>query len=351
MSKTKNKTKKNKRSTVYNKFFTQELWDKVNPVNKQLFKQWQQYLVAEGKSKGTIKQYKNNFRIICIVILKECDNYAITDLNPRHIIALQSYFLDECNHSPNRVRSMRSCLSSFSEWIEIIMDDLYPEFKNIVNRIKAPPKAEVREKIILSEKEVSKVLEKLYQTEQYQKACVFALAANSGARLSELLRFKVSYFDKENIRDNAYYITPEKIKTKGDGQYGKMLHKYVLINGFQKYLDAWLKERELLQVDNEYLFVTKDNDNEWVCAKDSTLQSWTNTYSKILNKSFYFHSLRHYLTTKLRKNRIPDKVIQSFFGWSSPDMINIYDDSQASDEFGQYFSESGIVEQSTGNLK
>lgn len=337
------------RKTVYNRVFNEEDWDKVNPKNKQLMKQWITYLKSTNKSQGTIKQYTNDLRIIFIFLLKECENRFIIDLNKRDIIAFQGYSLNEWGHSSNRVRRLKACLSSLSNFVENIMDDLYPDFRNIVNKIESPPKEPVREKVVLTEEQVEYVLKTLVDSEQYQKACAFALAANSGARKSELARFKTSYFDEENLQHNAYYKTPEKIITKGRGKNGKPLYKYVLKNGFQEYLDLWLKEREELGIDNEELFVTRRN-GEWVGATDTTLQSWTSQYSKILGVNFYFHSLRHYLTTKLRQNNIPDKVIQEFFGWDSIDMIDIYDDSEAEEDFGKYFTEDGIAQVESGRL-
>jgi hypothetical protein len=35
-------------------------------------------------------------------------------------------------------------------------------------------------------------------------------------------------------------------------------------------------------------------------------------------------------------------VIQSYFGWSSAEMLNVYNDSEAEDSFGQYFTAEGI---------
>ena len=119
------------------------------------------------------------------------------------------------------------------------------------------------------------------------------------------------------------------------------MHKFVLKVGFQEYLDLWLAEREKLGIHTDDLFVTRRS-GEWVCASDTTLQSWKKQFSKILGTDFYFHSLRHYLTTKLRKNQVPDRVIKDFFGWESIDMIEIYDDNEAEDDFAKFFTEDGI---------
>jgi integrase len=329
------------RSTVYNKIFNEEDWAKVNPNNKDLFNQWKTYLMSTDKSKGTILQYYNDLRILSIFLMKFCNNKFIVDLNKRDIIAFQGYSINEWGHSSNRTRRIRSCLSSLCNFIENIMDDLYPDFRNIVNKIEAPQKKPVREKTILTSDQVNYVLNTLVESKQYQKACVFALAANSGARLSELCRFKVNYFDEKNLINNAYYKTPEKIRIKGRGRDGGAKHKFILKTGFQEYLDLWLEEREKLGITNNELFVTRRN-GEWITATDTTLQSWKTQFCRILGLDFYFHSLRHYLTTKLRANNIPDKIIKEFFGWESIDMIEIYDDNEAEDDFAKFFTENGI---------
>jgi integrase len=329
------------RSTVYNKIFNVEDWAKVNPKNKELLNQWKTYLQSTDKSKGTILQYEHDMKIIFIFLLLHCQNRFIVDLNKRDIISFQGYSINEWGHSSNRTRRIRSTLSSLCNFIENIMDDLFPDFRNIVNRIESPQKQPVREKTILTEEQVESVLKNLVDSKQYQKACVFALAANSGARLSELCRFKVSYFDENNLVSNAYYKTPTKIKTKGRGKQGKLLHKFILKAGFKEYLDLWLEERERLGITNEELFVTRRN-GQWIPATDTTLQSWKTQFSKILGIDFYFHSLRHFLTTRLRKNNIPSNIIRDFFGWESEQMIEIYDDNESEDSFGKYFTEDGI---------
>lgn len=329
------------RTTVYNKIFNEEDWAKVNPNNKDLFNQWKTYLMSTDKSKGTILQYTNDMRILFIFLMKNCGNKFIVDLNKRDIIAFQGYSINEWGHSSNRTRRIRSCLSSLCNFVENIMDDLYPDFRNIVNKIEAPTKKPVREKTVLTNEQVQNLLDELVESKQYQKACVFALAANSGARLSELCRFKVKYFDDSNLVNNAYYKTPEKVRIKGRGRNGYEKHKFILKNGFKEYFDLWMEEREKLGITNNELFVTRRN-GQWTPATDTTLQSWKTQFCKLLGLDFYFHSLRHYLTTKLRANNIPDKVIKDFFGWESIDMIEVYDDNEAEDSFADFFTEDGI---------
>ncbi|MCD3340478.1 integrase, partial [Clostridium botulinum C/D] len=171
--------------------------------------------------------------------LEHNKNKFFIDFTKRDIMKYQNYMLNKMNLSSNRIRRLRSAISSMSNFIEAMLDDEYPNYRNIVNKIPAPVKQAVREKSIFEDEEIQKLLDYLVDKKQYQKACVLALAWASGSRKSELLRFPVSYFIPENIKYGSLYKTPEKIKTKGRGSKGKMIYRYVLISKFQQYLDLW----------------------------------------------------------------------------------------------------------------
>lgn len=337
------------RSTVYNEIVTDKKWEQVNEDNKELLDEFIEYLQSTDKSPLTIKNYISDIKICFCWSLKFNKNKFFVDFNKRDIMKYQNYLINKLNLSSNRVRRLKSSISSMSNFIENILDDLYPDFRNIVNKIEAPPKSTVREKTVLEDEQIEELLNYLVENKQYQKACVFALAACSGSRKSELLRFKVEYFDDENIIFGSLYKTPEKMKTKGRGSKGKLLFRYTLMKKFKPYLDLWLKRREELGIDNEELFVTKQG-GEWKPMKITTLDSWAMYFSKILDVSFYFHSLRHYYTTHLAKLSLPDSVIQKIVGWQSLDMVSVYKDIDVDDEIGMYFDENGVKEVKSTSL-
>ena len=97
-----------------------------------------------------------------------------------------------------------------------------------------------------------------------------------------------------------------------------------------------LKEKKFC---NEYIFcdlVTGET------STVSTMDSISETITKILGRDFYFHSLRHQLCSRLFRIGLPADVIQEYFGWSSSEMLNIYNDNEASESFGKYFTSDGI---------
>ena len=331
------------RSTVYNSIVTDERWEQVNKKNKELLKEFLDYLKSTDKAELTILNYESDLKIIFTWALLEIDNKFFPQFSKRDIVKLQNYLLNDMNLSSSRVRRMKSTLSSLSNYIENVLDEEeeFKGFRNIINKIPHPAKNEVRDKTVMSDDDVDRLLKYLADNKEYQKACAVALAVASGARKAELLRFKMSFFKPENIIFDSWYRTPEKIKTKGRSSRGKLIEKFVLISKFQFYFDLWVKERNKLGITNDALFVVKKND-EFVCANISTLNSWAKSFSKILSLDFYWHSCRHYFTTFLSRANVPSEIIKEIGGWDSIEMVSKYDDTEITESLGKYFDANGI---------
>lgn len=307
------------RTTVYNPIVTEEKYKLVNEDNKDLLEEFKEYLQSVDRSPSTIFNYDSDIKICFIWSLDNAKNKFFVDFTKRDFMKYQNYLLNTLKLSSNRIRRMRSSLSSMANFIENILDEDYPNFRNIVNKIEAPVKEPVREKTILKDEQVQTVLDGLVKEGRYQQACALALAWSSGARKSELLRFKVSYFKDEYIQFGSLYKTPEKMKTKGRGSKGKMLERYCLVNKIKPYFELWLKEREKLGITIEEfdeLFVVKRG-GKWQPMKVSTLSNWAENFSKRFNVDFYFHCLRHNFTTGLSQAGVPANVIKDIVGWAS----------------------------------
>lgn len=247
------------------------------------------------------------------------------------------------------MRRVKSTLSSLSNYIESMLDDEF-DFRPIIRKIENPAACTVREKTILEEEQLQKLLDVLVEKGQLDKACMLSLAMNNGRRKAELPRMKVSYFTEDNVIYGSLYKSPETVTTKGRGSRGKQLTIYTLKNGFQKYLNLWLNYRDENNITSEWLIPKKENGvyiDEQVPI--TTMDSWAETFSKILGVPFYWHSLRHFFTTKLSESNVPDGVIQDIVGWDSADMCRLYCDTSTDAKLEKYFGEEGIksIEQNT----
>lgn len=332
------------RTTVYNNITDPEKMEQVNPENLELENDYLDYLASIDRSKGTIKQYKANLHVFWCWNLEFNKNKFFVDLSKREIAKFQNHALNVWNWSPNRIRTVKATLSSLSNFVENILDDEYEDYKPIVRKIESPTSVAVRDKSVFQEDDLQPLLDDLVADGEYMKACMLSLAINNGRRKSELPRFKVSYFDDDNLICNgALYKTPEKVTTKGRGSRGKLLDIYTLAKPFKPYLDLWMQQRKELGIESEWLFPYYRN-GEWLDEPIhlSTLDSWARSFAVQLGKPFYWHSMRHHLTTKLHECGIPDNIIQEMIGWDSADMLRIYIDTEADKQFEKYFGTDGI---------
>ena len=336
------------RKTRQNHITTPELIQQINPDNARLVKDYLMYLRSMNRSETTIAAYKSDLDIFFVWILQNANNKFFIDLTKRDLVAYQNWLINDNENSPARVRRLKAVISSLSNYIENILDDEYPNYRSIVKKIENPVNTPVRAKTVLEESDCINLLNKLVDRKEYQKACMFALAMASGRRKSELVRFKVSYFSESNIVYGSLYRTPEKVKSKGRGKQGKMLHFYVLVKQFKPYFDLWMQERERLGIDSEWLFPDSADPTQHLDAQ--TLNSWAKTFSAILGVYWYPHCMRHYFVTHLAKSGIPDDVIQGITGWDSAEMCKVYKDIDVTDEIGKYFKDGEIVQNHTNGL-
>ena len=185
----------------------------------------------------------------------------------------------------------------------------------------------------MTDAQVEDLLKHLFETDK-QKACWVALAVYSGSRFAELLRFTTSIIDENNTAFGDLFLeTKVKIKTKGRGREGKMLFKYILRDKFLPYYKGWLEEREKIMTKNNKnhlnIFIKENNGEP---ATEGTIRSWVEGIDIYLGGSFYPHCLRHFLVTELSKKNIPPMLIKDLFGWTSLEMVNIYDDTTSKDK-------------------
>ena len=341
------------RSTVYNEITSKEKLEQVNPDNLQLEEDFIEYLNSIDRAKGTIKQYRANLHVFWCWNLEYNKNKFFVELTKREIAKFQNHAINVWGWSPKRMRTVKATISSLSNYIENILDDEYEDYRPIVRKIESPADEAVRTKSVFQLEELQGLLDKLVDRKEYMKACVLALAMYSGKRKAELTRFKVSYFDDSNlICGGALYKTPEKMQTKGRGQRGKLLDVYTLAKPFKPYLDLWLEERNRLGITSDWLF-PKFRDGEYLDEhiETTTIDSYTNLYTKLIGKRVYAHSLRHFFTSYLLEQNLPENVVQAIQGWASSDMVRVYDDRSNESQFEKYFGAEGIKEVKKSNLE
>ena len=266
----------------------------------------------------------------------ENEDKFFIDLKKRDFVRYLGY-LRGLGLSSNRVASLKSAISSLANCIEVLDEDLYPNFRNLIKSLEPVRKEPVREKTVLTDEQVKECLDKLLAQNQCQIACALALSFASGMRKAELTRMKVEFFDDAHLILNGKMYKTGIIKTKGHGSSGKQIPKYVLRDKFQPYFDAWMKQREERGIESPWLFVTT-SEGKFVQATVSQMNTYAEKIGALMNVPFYFHCMRHLWTTNMQKEGISDSAIAEIQSWNSLEMVKRYSDIPTEEHWAQFFS-------------
>jgi len=312
------------RKTAKREEVSKENLKNINKDNLDLVDEFLEYCTSIDRSPKTVDKYRSDLLIVMNWLYEHAKNKDFTDITKRDVTKFQSWCLKR-EFSPSRTRSLRSAMSSLSNYIENMLDADFPDFRNIINKIPAPTLVPVREKTVLTNEQIDELLGKLESLNKTQQRCLIALACASGMRISELVQARVDWFVGDNIKiTDGMYVTPE-IRTKGRGVLGKKMNKYVIGAIFDKHLNDWIKEREELGIESEYLFVTKRK-GIYSEAKVSTFNSWLEGMGRLIQEEIYMHCLRHYSATWLKRNGVDTAKIRDFMGHNDSSTTEIYID-------------------------
>jgi site-specific recombinase XerD len=306
--------------------------EQINPDNKKIAESFLKEKDTRCSDK-TVSGYKSDLDIFFVWNLENNGNKFFVDMKKMEFLDFFSYCTKDLKWGSARFNRMRSCLSSLGQFIEKFMDDTYPLYRNIVLKaIDGMPLNPNREKTILSEEQIQSLFSFLIKKEEYQDACLLALAISSGARLSELLRFTTEMIDEKNIVFNGLFLeTTKKVKTKGRTKQGKMMNKYIIKDMFLSHYNHWLPIRERFMIKNKishnFIFIKEDGSP----AEEQSVRSWIKKWEDFLQVPFYMHSLRHYIVTHLTRLGLSADFIIEIMGWTSSEMYKIYNDLSAKD--------------------
>jgi len=312
-----------------------ELINKINPDNKQLVDRFIRNFNTK-RSDGSVTSYVSNYNIFFVWNLLYNDNKFFIDIKKSELMDFFDFGATDLKWSPNRYSQMWSSLSSLSNYIENILDEKYPDFRNIVKKIEKLPKNAVREKSIFSKLELDSLSVWLNEKGLIQEICLLKLIMSSGARASELLRFTTDLIDINNVAfEDLFLETTKEMQVKGRGKTGKKIYRYIIKDLFVNDYLKWLEQREIIMKDHNqdhtFVFVKKDG----TPAKLTTIRSWMEKWETFLmdryGKTWYPHAGRHFWTTYLLGIGLEEKFVQELQSWSTSDMVSIYNDMTAKD--------------------
>lgn len=275
---------------VYNKVYSEEVWEKVNPKNKEVLDDFLLDLRENKRSPNTIKQYFIDLRGFLCYLYNYYDNRCVLDLSRKDMKRYALSLVEERDLSNARRNSLVACLHSLLKYAEDDEDWGYEV--NAARSIKSLRKEPVKTIVFLEDKTVMDLYSKFMELEKYQEATLLMLSYESAGRRGELAQVtRDSFLDPSRNNTN---IVIGKGRKKFSLLYFKSTRNAAL---------EWLNQRG--QDDNPDLFVA-DNIIEGRHKVDpmniyrmfSSMREYLDLGGK--EEDFTPHSMRHSALTNYK---------------------------------------------------
>lgn len=254
---------------------TDEMWQDVFEEHKSLTEEFLE--VSTHLSPQSKKQYTSGLRQFFYFVHKTLNDKPMWEISKRDFLRYLSY-LDNHKMSSSGKGFKKSCVSSLCNYIEnVILDDepKYKNFRNFTKGLPAIPKNQVYDKIKITKEEYELMLNELHKQENFIGMAWLAVGFNVGARRSEIIQFKSELIDYETP-EGQNYILSHIVRGKGAGLDGKIL-RYMINMEALKYIKLWLSVRGY---EHEYIFTIKYNGQIKPIS-----ESWADDFcAKVLSK-------------------------------------------------------------------
>lgn len=274
---------KSKRGRVYNSFFDEGKWKLVHPENKSIMEDYLLELKQRQMKDSTIKQYRNDWRILFIVIYDMFGNKSALELSKKDFRRISLFFKENKDMSNARVNRLMSATRSLLSYVED--DDDYDYDLNAAGKVKGLPKEPVRDIVFLTNEQIFQIKDILMEKEEYQKLVLLFLAYDSAGRKNELAQVKKAGFYDETIS-----ITNQVI-----GKRGKKFN-LVYFSETKNAVRLYLEQRGEDDIDSLWILGKEENKRE---ADSDNLYEWIIQINKMyiekygVDLGFNVHSLRH----------------------------------------------------------
>lgn len=233
-----------------------------------------QYLKEDGKSENTVKGYVQSVSGF-LKWFDESKGIEFKKLHRENVREYISYLKTVKEAKPKTINTKVNALVKFNEFLieSKVQDDLVltkKDYVKVQQQYASLAKVEF--------KDVEKFRQIILDSGNKRNYAIVSLLAYGGLRISEALNLKMKDFN---------VVSREILVQDGKGDKTRT----VFMNDKVKTaLQSWLKEREKLGIENEYIFVSNRNKR----LDRTTINKLFNEYSEALGKVVTPHDLRHF---------------------------------------------------------
>ncbi|MGG3805384.1 tyrosine-type recombinase/integrase [Metabacillus fastidiosus] len=239
-----------------------------------MIKQFQTYLLQDGKSENTIKGYAQSVN----GFLKWFDESKGVEFQRLHKENVKEYisFLKTIKQSkPKTINTKLNALVKFNEFlveskVQLDMVLTKKDYVKVQQQYASLAKVEL--------KEVEKFRQLILDSGNKRNYAIVTLLSYSGLRISEALNLKMNDFN---------LTSRELIVQEGKGEKSRT----VFINDKVKTaIQGWLKERKEKEIEHDFLFVSNRNKP----IDRTTINKLFNDFSKKIGNEITPHDMRHF---------------------------------------------------------
>lgn len=283
---------------VKNKPVTQDMWKRVNPINRELA---EEFLTNNPQlSPSTLKQYVSALRQFFWFVYENLDDKPVSEIKKRDYMKYRATLVNQ-GLSSSAISFKESVVSSFCNFIDLVTEgeDEFRFFKNFTKGMPNLPKNSVYGKVAITQDEYNLIIETLAQKEDYLVMAWVATAFNLGARRAEIVQLKTEILDYpievSAKGESLGFVFSHMVRGKGQGIDGKPL-QYMINEEALHYMRKYVESRDFK---SEYIFAT------FYAGKVKQLSpSWANyicthKISPILNRRINPHAFKASAVTRM----------------------------------------------------
>ncbi|TPG68712.1 hypothetical protein EEL31_09360 [Brevibacillus laterosporus] len=313
-----------KRGRVYNRIFDENEWLEVNQKNKDIIEDFLEEYKQRKIKPSTIKQYKNDLRIVMLYIKRKKNNICILELSKKDFRRFSLWLTEDLKLSNARANRLMSSVRSLLDYCENDDEDYEKYNSNVAKKVKGLPKEKVKtneDDFFLTYEQITKLRDELIKRGKLQHAVLLMMMFDTAGRRNEITQIEKHGLLEGNATNTVV------------GKRGKTF-KLLYMNDTRELIAKYLEERGEDGIDS--LWISGSGNNKRAATYESLYERVV-YMSKVLseiegcNIEFFPHSLRHSRCESLLRGqdpRIKDKdgnplelpldLVQEFMHHSDP---------------------------------
>lgn len=270
--------------------------------NADYLEAFQDYLLEDEKSKGTIEGYLADAREFVKFVKKDVCKIQKDDTKE---------FKEYLKSRKLAISTINRRLVGVKQFLDFLNDRFELGVNAKIKQEKVQQQYALKDDEILTEEDYQKLISSTEQAGDIRAKALFATMYYSGMRISETLQLRV-----DHVKNNQKII--EDIKGKG-GKYRDIYISDKLLDTLHEYLKV---RKQPYSSNTKRLFVGERGPMTRQTA-DSLIKKYA-TLTGIPRRKAHVHNLRHLFGLRLAEKGVPIQDIAKFMGHTSIEVTKIY---------------------------